>query len=846
MNAFNPSPSYSARLGHVNAEAIGESFFGNPVGRPVPEVPGYTVGPFIGEGGAAEIWQARRDSDGLVAALKVPHNDEECSERLLAEADMLRSLDHPGIVRLIELVKTRAGMPVLAMELIEGRDLSSLVPEGGLSFGKVAELFAVILEAVDHAHSRGIVHRDIKPSNILIGKDWLPKVSDFGLAKSLNRRKDASVLTFSGHIAGTPDYMAPEGFESGTRAGISADIYALGIMFYELLTGRLPRGAWKPLSEVGRLDTRLDSLMAQAIAPDPAQRLKSVETFRRQLAHIRTSRPRYSGSSLTTWRVRAADMLWTVAGLYGAVAGYCSLRRLNGETAPALFDLTMGHSGLLGGFLCAWLLCLLLGSLWFWQAFRLWFFRKVPMREALPCFFGIRLTSGMGASFLAGLAQFLCLWAGFFLLTTVFFKSNHWLTAQTPFWQQALCVTAKDSMTPVSPWTWHPSRFFDWTGYLIREVQQSVKRDSLIVQESKGFLIFSGPLSLALGAAGILAGMTMTSGAAFLEWRQRRRMAVVLPAVLLLGGLGYVWLEFRTQTANRALTEKGEGFSSQSRNQEIIRRNEADWRELVYSAYGREGSKPRLEELGKSLFGPYVKKSDTIITNANLVEALVQARETSEDEKQTVEKYGIKFDPGDYFQLSLHFEHYADTYYKQSEKKTMATGVHLIIKWRGTLREDALRMVFRDWDFEGVRLYMEPPPAREPSPDYPEFMQWIQKFLKELGRPGCPDLDLYLLKVMLTTDSGIPGASRCAKREEILEVLRQERVLDGGQPMKFQLEDPPAVRKLTGGRWEVTLRVERGIPQPEGEEPPTPMTLRMEVIPLPVQNTWKILRLDGI
>jgi serine/threonine protein kinase len=220
------------------------------------------------------------------------------------------------------------------VEFIDGPGLTERLPAGGFDFEHALQIFLPVLDAVAHAHSRGIVHRDLKPSNILLTSDGTPKVSDFGLAQSVKDRRVAFLLTRSGLLAGTVEYLAPECYEPDGEASVASDIFALGVILYELLAGRPPRGAWQPASQVKRVDVRLDELIGEAIHPDPAKRLSSADAFRKRLESIRDSRPRYAGTPLFTRPMRYADFVWTVAGLYCLAAGFCSLEAIHNTAVP--------------------------------------------------------------------------------------------------------------------------------------------------------------------------------------------------------------------------------------------------------------------------------------------------------------------------------------------------------------------------------------------------------------------------------------------------------------------------------------------------------------------------------
>ena len=239
-----------------------------------PQVPGWEIGAPLGEGGLGTVWKATRPADGLVVALKVPRSENiSLIERLEAEAAALRSLDHPHIVRLIEAGLLDNGSIYLAMEYVDGPPLSHAIPAGGFPAARACEIFRQAATAVAHAHSRGVLHRDLKPGNILLDAAGIVHIADFGLAHSVPDRVQRLSLTLTGLVAGTAEYLPPEAYRAGYQPAASADIYALGVILYELLMGSPPRGAWAPVSSQKKdVDIRIDDLLQRALDPDPSQR----------------------------------------------------------------------------------------------------------------------------------------------------------------------------------------------------------------------------------------------------------------------------------------------------------------------------------------------------------------------------------------------------------------------------------------------------------------------------------------------------------------------------------------------------------------------------------------------
>ncbi len=205
----------------------------------------------LGRGGMGVVYRARQFGLGRIVALKILRDAAGASTidlaRFRAESTSAAQLDHPHIVP-VYAVGDHAGQPYFIMRLIEGQSLSRRLADGPIAAREAAALLAPIARAVDYAHRRGVLHRDLKPSNILIDREGSPHVADFGLAKRLDVDLD---LTSSGAIVGTPGYMAPEQIGMGRgRIGPASDVYSLGAILYQMLTGRPPFQAASALDTV--------------------------------------------------------------------------------------------------------------------------------------------------------------------------------------------------------------------------------------------------------------------------------------------------------------------------------------------------------------------------------------------------------------------------------------------------------------------------------------------------------------------------------------------------------------------------------------------------------------------
>ena len=219
--------------------------FGSPSSTPssaeLPRIPGYEVLEVVGRGGMGVVYRARHVRLDRPVALKMllagAHASRESRERFLREARMGAGLRHPNIVQVHDM-GDQDGLPYFTMEFVEGGSLAQKLAGMPQPPRQAAALLATLADAVQAAHRCGIVHRDLKPANVLLTADGTPKITDFGLARRLDGEAG---LTWTGTAVGTPSYMAPEQAEARPQTlGPAVDIYALGAILYELLTGRPP------------------------------------------------------------------------------------------------------------------------------------------------------------------------------------------------------------------------------------------------------------------------------------------------------------------------------------------------------------------------------------------------------------------------------------------------------------------------------------------------------------------------------------------------------------------------------------------------------------------------------
>lgn len=201
----------------------------------LPEIPGYVVHEVLGIGGMGTVYRSTDIGLGRTVAIKVMNVSEIDHDRFRTEARILASLDHQNVVRVFA-VEAAAASPYFSMEYVEGGTLGDRLRAGPIGHPAGTIIVEAISRAVDYVHQHGLVHRDIKPSNVLLTADGVPKLTDFGVAKRLETQGD----TVTGMALGTPSYMSPEQLTDSKSAGPATDVWALGVILYEVLTGVHP------------------------------------------------------------------------------------------------------------------------------------------------------------------------------------------------------------------------------------------------------------------------------------------------------------------------------------------------------------------------------------------------------------------------------------------------------------------------------------------------------------------------------------------------------------------------------------------------------------------------------
>ena len=328
----------------TETHATRRDFVPPPVEKLGPLFPQLEILELIGKGGMGAVYKARqRELDRIVALKILPPDigqDAAFAERFAREARALAKLNHPGIVTLYEFGRAD-GLYFFLMEYVDGVNLRRLLAGGRVSAREALAIVPQICDALQYAHDQGIVHRDIKPENLLLDRRGRVKVADFGLAKIVGNQTGekptggesapaSSALSDAGKLMGTPQYMSPEQISAPGEVDHRADIYALGVVFYQMLTGELPGKPIEPPSRKVHIDVRLDEVVLRAMEKNPELRYQQVSEVKTMVESISSSSspvaetgPSPARPAATRGRIRAALIVGVLVWLF--VAGTVTL-----------------------------------------------------------------------------------------------------------------------------------------------------------------------------------------------------------------------------------------------------------------------------------------------------------------------------------------------------------------------------------------------------------------------------------------------------------------------------------------------------------------------------------------
>jgi hypothetical protein len=345
---FGPPPDPNAVTGASDAPL-------DVAHRTLPAISGYEILGELGRGAMGVVYHAREVRLNRPCAIKMilagGHASPEAATRFLAEAEAVARLHHPNVVQ-IHRIGEAGGLPFLELEYVEGGSLAAALDGTPWPAKRAAALVELLARAIAAAHGHGLVHRDLKPGNVLVSVDGTPKIIDFGLARMLAAD---SRLTATGSVLGTPSYMAPEQAAGRTKeVGPAADIYALGAIFYELLTGRPPFRAPTALQTLEQVKSanpvapsRLvpstprdaETIALKCLQKEPGRRYAAADELAEDLRRFRAGEP------IRARRVRTAERLWlwsrrnpVVAGLTGSVAVLVVAVAIGSSIAAVIFN----------------------------------------------------------------------------------------------------------------------------------------------------------------------------------------------------------------------------------------------------------------------------------------------------------------------------------------------------------------------------------------------------------------------------------------------------------------------------------------------------------------------------
>ncbi len=306
----------------------------------------------LGQGGMGTVYKARQTNLDRPVALKIIRpeaaDDPAFAERFNREARTLARLSHANIVAVhdfgeVALSETEDNdaaprtLYYFLMEYVDGANLRQLIRGGQLESEQALAIIPQICEALQFAHDEGVVHRDIKPENILVDTKGRVKIADFGLARLVASSPEDFTLTGTHQVMGTPRYMAPEQMSGSHAVDHRADIYSLGVVFYEMLTGEVPLGQFDPPSKKAPVDGRLDEIVLRALATEPERRFQQADEMKSSVEKLSSYPGPHTGVSTFVRREMQNAWRW-IAGDFGRTAR-------QRQTLPALLMIAMSVVG---------------------------------------------------------------------------------------------------------------------------------------------------------------------------------------------------------------------------------------------------------------------------------------------------------------------------------------------------------------------------------------------------------------------------------------------------------------------------------------------------------------------
>lgn len=284
-------PGLEPPLDSMNAQTtpFARHFTAPAVKELAPLFPDLEIIQLLGQGGMGAVYQARQlRLDRLVALKilpKVAGQEAEFATRFAREARAMARLNHPNIVNIHDY-GDKAGWFFFIMEYVDGVNLRQAIQAKSIEPKEALSIVGQVCDALQYAHQEGVVHRDIKPENILLDKRGRIKIADFGLAKLLGSSTLTRNLTATNQVMGTVGYMAPEQMEGSKLIDHRADLYAVGVVFYELLTGELPLGRFAPPSHKVQIDVRLDEVVLKTLEKEPDRRYQHASLIKQDVEQI--------------------------------------------------------------------------------------------------------------------------------------------------------------------------------------------------------------------------------------------------------------------------------------------------------------------------------------------------------------------------------------------------------------------------------------------------------------------------------------------------------------------------------------------------------------------------------